>query len=154
MSETSTFRGRQSSSCLGKARILSWIRYTDVCRIGDQHNPKHPTANPYEDVKSHVSEYTAQEIATLSSRLEKQLGPEYISTRPGASGTKVPYLAADKCINLANEVFGFNGWSSGIQQIQIDFVRASINTGRNKGTKLSRWTRVRVPARLALDCPS
>ncbi|KAL8763783.1 MAG: hypothetical protein Q9184_000485 [Pyrenodesmia sp. 2 TL-2023] len=98
--------------------------------IGDQHNPKHPTVNPYEDVKSHVSEYTAQEIATLSSRLEKQLGPEYISTRPGASGTKVPYLAADKCINLANEVFGFNGWSSGIQQIQIDFVDESQTTGK------------------------
>ncbi|KAI4207210.1 MAG: hypothetical protein LQ346_000704 [Caloplaca aetnensis] len=98
--------------------------------IGEQHNTKHPSVNPYEEVKSHVSEYTAQEIATLSSRLEKQLGPEYISTRPGASGTKVPYLAADKCINLANEVFGFNGWSSGIQQIQIDFVDESQSTGK------------------------
>ena len=73
-------------------------------------------------MKPHVSEYTAQEIATLSSRLEKQLGPEYISSRPGAGGGKVHYLSADKCINLANEVFGFNGWSSGIQNVQIDFV--------------------------------
>ena len=73
-------------------------------------------------MKPHVNEYTAQEIATLSSRLEKQLGPEYISSRPGAGGGKVHYLAADKCINLANEVFGFNGWSSGIQNVQIDFV--------------------------------
>lgn len=120
-----------------RLRVLNLIKYIDVGRIGDQHNPKHPTVNPYEDVKSHVSEYTAQEIATLSSRLEKQLGPEYISTRPGASGTKVPYLAADKCINLANEVFGFNGWSSGIQQIQIDFVRAPMTSGLIKGTKVS-----------------
>lgn len=82
------------------------------------------TVNPYDEIKRHISEYTAREIATLSSRLEKQLGPEYISTRPGASGQRVPYLAADKCINLANEVFGFNGWSSGIQQIQIDFVQS------------------------------
>src|SRR2546430_12119910 len=36
--------------------------------------------------------------------------------------SKVHYLAAEKVINLANEVFGFNGWSSSIQQIQIDFV--------------------------------
>ncbi|KAL8693681.1 MAG: hypothetical protein Q9218_001538 [Villophora microphyllina] len=86
--------------------------------------------NPFEDVKSHVNEYTAQEIATLSSRLEKKLGPEYISTRPGAAGQRVPYLAGDKCISLANEVFGFNGWSSGIQQIQIDFVEESQNTGK------------------------
>lgn len=89
--------------------------------MGDQHKVN-AAENPYEEIKPHVNEYTAQEIATLSSRLEKQLGPEYISTRPGASGQRVPYLAADKCINLANEVFGFNGWSSAIQQVQIDFV--------------------------------
>ncbi|KAL9042264.1 MAG: hypothetical protein Q9180_000732, partial [Flavoplaca navasiana] len=40
---------------------------------------------------------------------------------PGASGQRVPYLAADKAINLANEVFGFNGWSSCIKEIQLDF---------------------------------
>lgn len=69
-----------------------------------------------------MSEYTAQEIATLQSRLEKQLGPEYISARAGPSGQKVHYIAAEKCIALANEVFGFNGWSSSIQNIQVDFV--------------------------------
>lgn len=93
-------------------------------RLGDQHRAAATTANPFEEVKTHVNQYTAEEIATLSSRLEKRLGPEYISTRPGASGQRVSYLAADKCINLANEVFGFNGWSSGIQQIQIDFVES------------------------------
>lgn len=92
--------------------------------LGDQHRPTTVAENPFEEVKPHINEYTAQEIATLSSRLEKQLGPEYISTRPGASGQRVPYLAADKAINLANEVFGFNGWSSCIKQIQIDFVSA------------------------------
>ena len=91
-------------------------------RSGDQHIGAKTPLNPFEEVKPHISEYTAKEIATLSSRLEKQLGPEYISSRPGAAGQKVHYLAADKCINLANDVFGFNGWSSGIQNIQIDFV--------------------------------
>ena len=89
-------------------------------RLGEQHN--NATTNPFEEVKIHVSEYTAAEIATLSSRLEKQLGPEYISSRAGPGGSKVHYLSADKCINLANEVFGFNGWSSSIQAIQMDFV--------------------------------
>lgn len=69
-----------------------------------------------------MSEYTAQEIATLQNRLEKQLGPEYLSSRSGPSGQKVHYIAAEKVIALANEVFGFNGWSSSIQTIQIDFV--------------------------------
>ena len=95
-------------------------------RLGDQHKAATATTNPFEEVRPHVSEYTAQEIATLSSRLEKQLGPEYISTRPGASGQRVPYLAADKAINLANEVFGFNGWSSCIKEIKLDFVSPRI----------------------------
>ena len=96
------------------------------CRQGEQHKAAAAaSANPFEEVRPHLNEYTAQDIATLSSRLEKQLGPEYISSRPGAGGGKVHYLSADKCINLANEVFGFNGWSSSIQTIQIDFVRCN-----------------------------
>ncbi|KAH0349965.1 recombination protein Rad52, partial [Aureobasidium melanogenum] len=86
--------------------------------------------NPYEEQKQHVNEYTAQEIATLQSRLDKQLGPEYISTRPGNGGGKVHYLAAEKVINLANEVFGFNGWSSAIRDVQIDFCDESPTTGK------------------------
>ena len=104
-------------------------------RQGDQHKSAATSVNPFEEVKPHVSEYTAQEIATLSSRLEKQLGPEYISSRPGAGGGKVHYLSADKCINLANEVFGFNGWSSGIQNIQIDFVSEVLVCKLNEDLK-------------------
>ena len=77
-----------------------------------------------------MSEYTAQEIATLQSRLDKQLGPEYISSRPGAAGQKVHYLAAEKVINLANEVFGFNGWSSAIKVITIDFIDENPHNGK------------------------
>lgn len=66
----------------------------------------------------------------MQSRLDKQLGPEYISNRAGPGGSKVHYLAADKAISLANEVFGFNGWSSSIQNIQIDFVDENQNTGK------------------------
>ena len=60
---------------------------------GEQHSDS-SNANPFEEVKPRISEYTATELATLSSRLEKQLGPEFISARPGAGGGKVHYLAA------------------------------------------------------------
>ncbi|KAL5363639.1 RAD52 DNA repair protein [Aspergillus floccosus] len=86
--------------------------------------------NPFEEPQRRMSEYTAQQIATLQARLDKKLGPEYISSRPGAAGQRVHYLAADKCINLANEVFGFNGWSSSIVNIQIDFVDENPTTGK------------------------
>ncbi|KAI0967386.1 hypothetical protein F4678DRAFT_475334 [Xylaria arbuscula] len=84
--------------------------------------------NPFEEAKPRISEFTAAEIATLQVRLEKQLGPEYLSSRSGPSGQKVHYIAAEKCIALANEVFGFNGWSSSIQNIQVDFVDENPQT--------------------------
>jgi DNA repair and recombination protein RAD52 len=99
--------------------------------IGDQHKANGvATSNPFDPDKPTPSAYTAAEIATLQSRLDKQLGPEYISSRPGAAGQKVHYLAAEKVINLANEIFGFNGWSSAIQNIQIDFVDENATTGK------------------------
>lgn len=67
-----------------------------------------------------------------------------MSTRPGAGGGKVHYLAAEKVINLANEVFGFNGWSSQIQNVQIDFVDEHAQTGK---ISLGLSTIVRVTLR-------
>lgn len=72
-----------------------------------------------------VTPYTAVQIATLQARLDRQLGPEYLSSRPGAGGQKVYYVAGEKIINLANEVFGFNGWSSTIKEWHIDYVHES-----------------------------
>ncbi|KAM3481902.1 hypothetical protein MY5147_000487 [Beauveria neobassiana] len=94
---------------------------------GDQHKA---WANPYEEPRPRISEWTAKEIATISVRLDKQLGPEYISSRAGPGGTRVHYLTAEKCINLANEIFGFNGWSSSIQNIQVDFADENPQTQR------------------------
>ncbi|KAI9737791.1 MAG: DNA repair protein rad52 [Cirrosporium novae-zelandiae] len=99
--------------------------------VGDQHLlTSHAGANPFEEVKPHMSEYTAQDIARLQSRLEKQLGPEYLSSRAGPGGQKLHYVAAEKCIGLANEVFGFNGWSSAIKETCIDFLDENEHTGK------------------------
>ncbi|KAF9239837.1 hypothetical protein BU15DRAFT_46348 [Melanogaster broomeanus] len=70
-----------------------------------------------------VSEDSATRIATLQAKLNKKLGPEFISQRPGpGGGPKLIYAEGWKIINLANEVFGFNGWSSSIVSITTDFV--------------------------------
>jgi DNA repair and recombination protein RAD52 len=37
-------------------------------------------------------------------------------------------VAAEKCIQLANEIFGFNGWSSQIMDVQVDFVDENPTT--------------------------
>jgi DNA recombination protein Rad52 len=87
---------------------------------GDQHTNNRLGSNPF--IEEKISSYTATEIATLQAKLDQQLGPEYISSRPGAGGKKVHYIQADKCINLANQVFGFNGWCSSITNMEVDFV--------------------------------
>lgn len=97
------------------------------CSPGDQHTP---WANPFEEGKPQGSEWTQEEIAAISSKLDKQLGPEYISSRAGPGGSRVHYLTAEKVITLANEVFGFNGWSSSIQNIQVDFADENPQTQR------------------------
>lgn len=120
---TSTSTNRVLLSVLS-CTMLTFVRR----RPGFQHAAN--IRNPFDEPNSHISEYTAAQIATLQSRLEKQLGPEYISSRAGPSGSKVHYLASEKCIQLANEVFGFNGWSSSIMNIQVDFCDEVPNTGR------------------------
>ena len=106
---------------------------------GEQHKASSHTTNPFVEEQPRISEYTAQEIATLQSRLNKQLGPEYISHRAGPKGGRIHYVAGEKCIQLANEVFGFNGWSSSIREVQVDYVRsttvskASMRANRHKG---------------------
>lgn len=98
-----------------------------ISSSGDQHKT---WDNPYEEAKPKISEWTAKDIATIAVRLDKQLGPEYISSRAGPGGSRVHYLTAEKCIGLANEVFGFNGWSSSIQNIQVDFADENAQTQR------------------------
>ncbi|KLO09402.1 Rad52 22 double-strand break repair protein [Schizopora paradoxa] len=70
-----------------------------------------------------MSTATASKIAELQAKLNKKLGPEFISQRPGpGGGPKLTYAEGWKVINLANEVFGFNGWSSSIINMNTDYI--------------------------------
>ncbi|KAI9567556.1 hypothetical protein HD554DRAFT_2173328 [Boletus coccyginus] len=73
----------------------------------------------------------SKQIATLQVKLDKKLGPEYISQRPGPDGgPELTYAKGWKIINLTNEVFGFNGWSSSILSITTDFLDYSEDSKR------------------------
>ena len=68
--------------------------------------------------------WSATRLATLQVKLAQRLGPEYLSQRPGpGGGAKLTYIEGWRVVDLANEVFGFNGWSTSIQQLDIDYVR-------------------------------
>ncbi|CAM9454102.1 unnamed protein product [Lampetra planeri] len=67
-------------------------------------------------------EYTAVEYQAIQSALRKRLGTDYISQRQGPGGQKLNYVEGHKVVNLANAMFGFNGWSHSVSQQNIDFV--------------------------------
>ena len=46
----------------------------------------------------------------------------FCSKRPAGGGQNVVYLEGWRAISLANEIFGFNGWSHSVSQQTIDFV--------------------------------
>ncbi|KAJ8262051.1 hypothetical protein GJAV_G00161550 [Gymnothorax javanicus] len=66
--------------------------------------------------------YTADEYLAIQNALRRNLGPEYISTRVAGGGQKVCYIEGHRVISLANEMFGYNGWSHSISQQNVDFV--------------------------------
>ncbi|EPY50817.1 DNA recombination protein Rad22 [Schizosaccharomyces cryophilus OY26] len=74
--------------------------------------------------------YSADEYQYLQASLTRKLGPEYVSRRSGPGGFSVSYIESWKAIELANEIFGFNGWSSSIRSINIDFVDENKENGR------------------------
>lgn len=76
--------------------------------------------------------YTAQEIENMRIALSKRLGPEFISKRQGPGYSSVQYLEGWKAINIANEIFGPNGWSTELKEFRVDFIeekRGAYNIG-------------------------
>ncbi|CAN9499198.1 unnamed protein product [Ophioblennius macclurei] len=66
--------------------------------------------------------YSAEEYQAVHNALRQRLGPEFISTRVAGGGQKVCYVEGHRVITLANEMFGYNGWSHSISQQNVDFV--------------------------------
>lgn len=73
-------------------------------------------------------QYTAEEYQAIQKALRQRLGPEYISSRVAGGGQKVCYIEGHRVINLANEMFGYNGWAHSITQQNVDFV--DLNNGK------------------------
>jgi DNA repair and recombination protein RAD52 len=65
----------------------------------------------------------APEASIIQAKLNRRLGPEYVSQRPApGGGPKLTYVEGWKIIGLANEVFGYNGWCSTVTKIETDFI--------------------------------
>ncbi|KAJ7359694.1 RAD52 DNA repair protein [Mycena albidolilacea] len=78
-----------------------------------------------------MSESTYDRVSRLQAKLNQKLGPEFISQRPGpGGGPKLTYAEGWKVINVANEVFGFDGWSSNIVSLTTDYMDYNEETRR------------------------
>ncbi|XP_070309336.1 DNA repair protein RAD52 homolog isoform X2 [Odocoileus virginianus] len=64
-------------------------------------------------------QYTVEEHQAIQNALRQRLGPEYISSRMAGGGQKVCYIEGHRVINLANEMFGYNGWAHSITQQNV-----------------------------------
>ncbi|XP_027449420.1 DNA repair protein RAD52 homolog isoform X2 [Zalophus californianus] len=73
-------------------------------------------------------QYTAEEYQAIQNALRQRLGPEYISSRMAGGGQRVCYIEGHRVINLANEMFGYNGWAHSVTQQNVDFV--DLNNGK------------------------
>ena len=74
----------------------------------------------------------------IANSLRKKLGPEYVSTRAGPSGGKLAYVEGWKTINIANDIFGFNGWASSVEHT-VDFCDESAKGYGAYNPSVSLW---------------
>jgi len=103
-----------------------------------------PPSVGYPNSFTGLSEESKLKQRRLQDSLDKVLGPEYIATRPGGGGSKLTYLEGWRAINLANEVFGYNGWFTDIKYLEIDFCDFNPENQRwNIG--VTAIVRVRLP---------
>jgi DNA recombination protein Rad52 len=87
-------------------------------------------------------EFCPEEREAIRQLLHQKLGKEHLATRPGAGGTSFTYVESWKVIELANQIFGFNGWSSSVVDITPDYVRSL--TPRTKLTILRSRNAIKV----------
>lgn len=87
-----------------------------------------------------ASDWNPHQANLIHNRLVKHLGPEFVSYRPAPGGGRVSYLEGWKAISLANDTFGFNGWSSEIRNISMDY----CDIGADKRVSLGVTALIRV----------
>eukprot|EP01113_Clastostelium_recurvatum_P000269 TRINITY_DN10122_c0_g1_i1.p1 TRINITY_DN10122_c0_g1~~TRINITY_DN10122_c0_g1_i1.p1 ORF type:complete len:130 (-),score=16.38 TRINITY_DN10122_c0_g1_i1:415-777(-) len=74
--------------------------------------------------------FTDEERLTVRRLLERKLGKDELSYRGGPEGTKVAYLEISKAIEIANDTFGYNGWSSSVINLSQDYFEEDPASGK------------------------
>lgn len=67
--------------------------------------------------------FEGSEQKNVNAFLHQKLGKSHLTRRPGPGGTRLTYIESCKAIELANQAFGFNGWSCRILECKEEYVR-------------------------------
>ena len=81
-----------------------------------------PCMQEQEINKEKRTKFSKKEAQQISVELNKYLGPELISYRAGMGGVKLAYTEGWTIVNIANKIFGFDGWSSEVIALETDFI--------------------------------
>lgn len=68
--------------------------------------------------------FTPSEIRKMGGQLAKNLSPEYLSIRSGSGNQRLTYVEGWLVINLANQIFGFDGWSTKMKDFTLEYCDA------------------------------
>lgn len=88
-------------------------------------------------------QFSSSESEDIQANLTRPLDVDNVQFRSNGTGGNVAYLEGWRAINLANEIFGFNGWSSEILQIKTEFSETDSNGRHTVGVSC----RVRISLR-------
>lgn len=67
------------------------------------------------------NKFDSKQRLKIAEQLDKSLGPEYLSVRPGFGTTQLTYVEGWLVINIANSIFGFDGWSTEIRRLKKEY---------------------------------
>lgn len=69
-----------------------------------------------------AGEFSEDQVQKAQALLARRLGKQDLSTRSGPGGIRLTYIESHKAIELANEIFDFNGWSCAIVSMTEDYI--------------------------------
>ncbi|KAI5169426.1 DNA repair and recombination protein RAD52 [Pancytospora epiphaga] len=72
-------------------------------------------------------EFSDSEKKNIANLLKKNLGPQYLKVRDGFGCLNFTYAEGWMVIDLANRIFGFDGWSSRVKGFTLDYCDVSAD---------------------------
>ncbi|KAI8867543.1 dsRNA-binding domain-like protein [Ramicandelaber brevisporus] len=106
--------GQVLGGCLYDKQFNSAVENVSLPKATAENNPLYTTAVDPSNTPANRDR--------IGYELRRNLGPEFIKQRWGAQGKGVAYLEGWQAIELANAVFGFDGWSSEIVEMTLKYM--------------------------------